>query len=88
MAVLDQEEEEPTNMTYMRRLTRFLACFMPIKKRETCTICRNETPGEAWLEFKIIGNTLYQSTFRPQGIWGNYTGILFCHFMVLFLMVC
>jgi hypothetical protein len=45
---------------------------MPIKKRETCTICRNETPGEAWLEFKIIGNTLYQSaTFRPRGIWGK-----------------
>lgn len=29
-------------------------------------------PGEAWLEFKIIGNTLYQSaTFRPKGIWGK-----------------
>jgi uncharacterized protein YbjT (DUF2867 family) len=29
-------------------------------------------PGEAWLEFKIIGNTLYQSaTFRPRGIWGK-----------------
>jgi uncharacterized protein YbjT (DUF2867 family) len=29
-------------------------------------------PGEAWLEFKIINNTLYQSaTFRPKGIWGN-----------------
>ncbi|MGO4820977.1 MULTISPECIES: SDR family oxidoreductase [unclassified Flavobacterium] len=29
-------------------------------------------PGEAWLEFKIIGNTLYQSaTFRPGGIWGK-----------------
>jgi uncharacterized protein YbjT (DUF2867 family) len=29
-------------------------------------------PGEAWLEFKIINNTLYQSaTFRPQGIWGK-----------------
>ncbi|OUD36643.1 SDR family oxidoreductase [Flavobacterium sp. FPG59] len=29
-------------------------------------------PGEAWLEFKIIGNTLYQSaTFRPNGIWGK-----------------
>jgi uncharacterized protein YbjT (DUF2867 family) len=29
-------------------------------------------PGEAWLEFKIINNTLYQSaTFRPNGIWGN-----------------
>ncbi|MEZ7514027.1 SDR family oxidoreductase [Flavobacterium frigidarium] len=29
-------------------------------------------PGEAWLEFKIIGNTLYQSaTFKPRGIWGK-----------------
>ena len=29
-------------------------------------------PGEAWLEFKIINNTLYQSaTFRPNGIWGH-----------------
>ncbi|WP_369765533.1 SDR family oxidoreductase [Flavobacterium sp. WC2429] len=29
-------------------------------------------PGEAWLEFKIIGTTLYQSaTFRPRGIWGK-----------------
>ncbi|UQD56315.1 SDR family oxidoreductase [Flavobacterium sp. K5-23] len=29
-------------------------------------------PGEAWLEFKILGNTLYQSaTFRPRGIWGK-----------------
>lgn len=29
-------------------------------------------PGEAWLEFKIINNTLYQSaTFRPRGIWGK-----------------
>lgn len=29
-------------------------------------------PGEAWLEFKIINNTLYQSaTFRPIGVWGK-----------------
>jgi len=29
-------------------------------------------PGEAWLEFKIINNTLYQAaTFRPQGLWGK-----------------
>lgn len=29
-------------------------------------------PGEAWLEFKIINNNLYQSaTFRPRGIWGK-----------------
>lgn len=29
-------------------------------------------PGEAWLEFKIINNTLYQAaTFRPRGFWGK-----------------
>lgn len=29
-------------------------------------------PGEAWLEFKIIKNTLHQrATFRPLGIWGR-----------------
>lgn len=29
-------------------------------------------PGEAWLEFKIINTTLYQSaTFKPKGIWGK-----------------
>jgi uncharacterized protein YbjT (DUF2867 family) len=29
-------------------------------------------PGEAWLEFKIIHNTLYQAaTFKPHGIWGK-----------------
>ncbi len=29
-------------------------------------------PGEAWLEFKIINNTLYQSaTFRPKGFLGK-----------------
>ena len=29
-------------------------------------------PGEAWLEFKIIKNVLYQTaTFKPNGIWGK-----------------
>ena len=29
-------------------------------------------PGEAWLEFKIENNILYQSaTFRPLGLWGR-----------------
>jgi hypothetical protein len=29
-------------------------------------------PGEAWLEFKIIHNTLYQAaTFKPKGILGK-----------------
>ena len=29
-------------------------------------------PGEAWLEFKIVGDELFQTaTFRPKGIWGR-----------------
>ncbi len=29
-------------------------------------------PGEAWLEFRIKGNTLSQTaTFRPKGLWGR-----------------
>jgi uncharacterized protein YbjT (DUF2867 family) len=29
-------------------------------------------PGDAWLEFKIINNVLYQSaTYRPRGFWGK-----------------
>ena len=29
-------------------------------------------PGEAWLEFKIMGNNLEQiATFRPKGVWGR-----------------
>jgi hypothetical protein len=29
-------------------------------------------PGEAWLEFKIIKDVLYQSaTFNPRGFWGK-----------------
>lgn len=29
-------------------------------------------PGEAWLEFKIKDNLLYQTaTFRPKGVWGR-----------------
>ena len=43
-------------------------------------------PGEAWLEFKIVGNQLEQTaTFRPLGVWGRlywyavfpFHGILF-----------
>jgi uncharacterized protein YbjT (DUF2867 family) len=29
-------------------------------------------PGEAWLEFKVVGDTLHQTaTFRPKGLWGR-----------------
>ena len=38
-------------------------------------------PGDAWLEFKIIGNTLFQTaTFRPLGLWGRLYWILLSPF--------
>ncbi|MDJ0644605.1 MAG: SDR family oxidoreductase [Flavobacteriaceae bacterium] len=31
-----------------------------------------KVPGEAWLEFKIVKNKLYQrAVFRPHGVWGR-----------------
>jgi hypothetical protein len=44
-------------------------------------------PGQAWLEFKIINNTLYQAaTFKPRGIWGKLYWYLYYLFMDSFLM--
>ena len=38
-----------------------------------------KVPGEAWLEFKIVGQTLFQTaTFRPHGVWGR------CYWYILF----
>lgn len=40
-------------------------------------------PGEAWLEFKIVEDKLYQTaTFRPKGLWGRmywYSVVPFHH---------
>jgi hypothetical protein len=41
-------------------------------------------PGEAWLEFKIVGQTFYQTaTFRPRGVWGRLYWILLFPFHYL-----
>lgn len=42
-------------------------------------------PGEAWLEFKILEDTLHQTaTFRPKGIWGRlyWYAMLPFHFFI------
>ena len=42
-------------------------------------------PGEAWLEFKIVENRLFQTaTFRPRGVLGRlywYAVLPFHHFI-------
>ncbi len=42
------------------------------EKKRLLLFAEMKLPGEAWLEFKIIDNTLYQTaTFRPKGILGR-----------------
>lgn len=42
------------------------------KKKRLLLFAEMKLPGEAWLEFKIEGDTIFQTaTFRPRGIWGR-----------------
>ncbi|MGD8749187.1 MAG: SDR family oxidoreductase [Balneolaceae bacterium] len=42
------------------------------KEKRLLLYAEMKLPGEAWLEFKIENNTLYQTaTFRPLGVWGR-----------------
>ncbi len=42
------------------------------EKKRLLLFAEMKVPGEAWLEFEIKGNTLYQrATFRPKGILGR-----------------
>lgn len=41
-------------------------------KKRLLLFAEMKLPGEAWLEFKIVGNMLVQSaTFRPKGVLGR-----------------
>lgn len=42
------------------------------KEKRLILFAEMKLPGEAWLEFRIIKNRLYQTaTFRPLGLWGR-----------------
>ena len=42
------------------------------KEKRLLLYAEMKLPGEAWLEFKIVNNILYQTaTFRPLGLWGR-----------------
>jgi uncharacterized protein YbjT (DUF2867 family) len=55
------------------------------KNRRLLLYAEMKLPGEAWLEFKIINHTLYQTaTFRPHGLLGRiYWYVLFpFHYLI------
>jgi uncharacterized protein YbjT (DUF2867 family) len=42
------------------------------KEKRLLLFAEMKLPGEAWLEFKIVKNQLFQrAVFRPKGIWGR-----------------
>ena len=42
------------------------------KEKRLLLYAEMKLPGEAWLEFRIENNMLYQTaTFRPLGLWGR-----------------
>ncbi|NDV43661.1 SDR family oxidoreductase [Flagellimonas sediminis] len=42
------------------------------KAKRLLLFAEMRTPGEAWLEFKIVDGVLFQTaTFRPKGLWGR-----------------
>ncbi len=48
------------------------ALYASREKKRLLLFAEMKLPGEAWLEFKIDNNVLYQTaTFRPKGIWGR-----------------
>jgi hypothetical protein len=56
--------------------------YMLIKKRKLVLYAEMKLPGQAWLEFKIINNTLYQAaTFKPRGLGSWYSVLPFHGFI-------
>lgn len=42
------------------------------KQKRLLLFAEMKLPGEAWLEFKIVEDTLFQrAVFRPKGLWGR-----------------
>ncbi len=42
------------------------------KEKRLLLFAEMKVPGEAWLEFKIVKNKLFQrAVFRPHGVWGR-----------------
>ena len=46
--------------------------FADKEEKRVLLFAEMKLPGEAWLEFKIVKNKLYQrAVFRPKGVWGR-----------------
>ena len=68
------EEDAPILIKFMlEMLLIFWRVLLADKKKKRLLLfAEMKLPGEAWLEFKIVGNTIFQTaTFRPRGLLGK-----------------
>lgn len=62
----------PTEINVGDALDFWRVIYADKNKKKLLLYAEMKLPGEAWLEFKIENNTLFQTaTFRPKGLWGR-----------------
>ena len=62
----------PTKLYAGDALDFWRVLYADKKEKRLLLFAEMRLPGEAWLEFKIVENTLYQTaTFRPKGLAGR-----------------
>jgi uncharacterized protein YbjT (DUF2867 family) len=69
---LRRGRKSPTEISTGDSLDFWRVILADKKEKRLLLYAEMRLPGEAWLEFKIVGNILYQTaTFRPLGLWGR-----------------
>ncbi|HEY9168887.1 MAG TPA: SDR family oxidoreductase [Lutibacter sp.] len=79
---LRRGRKSQTEITVGDALDFWRVLYANKKEKRLLLYAEMKLPGEAWLEFKIENNILYQTaTFRPLGIWGRiyWYGVLPFH---------
>ncbi|MDR8391323.1 SDR family oxidoreductase [Aliifodinibius sp. S!AR15-10] len=69
---LRRGRKSSTEITAGDSLDFWRVLYADKKEKRLLLYAEMKLPGEAWLEFRITDNTLYQvATFRPLGVWGR-----------------
>ncbi|TVR40631.1 MAG: SDR family oxidoreductase [Cryomorphaceae bacterium] len=69
---LRRGRKNPTKIAAGEALDFWRVLYANRDEKRLLLYAEMKLPGEAWLEFKLIDNTLHQcATFRPLGVWGR-----------------
>ncbi len=69
---LRRGRKSSTEITAGESLDFWRVLYADREEKRLLLYAEMKLPGEAWLEFKVENQTLYQvATFRPRGVWGR-----------------